>query len=160
MYKRNTKSCLRRCILCNKIVCFFSTVFFPALIFCLFLLKCSHALTNYILKHRNDTVKKTKLPMLYICLKLPIKTPRGLLKVVQIESIWRFFCVRIDNLEQVQLTLACLSPLLSIICIWNVSIFSALFLWNKYFTFVDLLTLFFYCILIAANMEEFKGTER
>ena len=132
-------------------------VLFPALIFCLFLLKCSHALTNYILKHRNDRLEKTKLPMLYICLKLPIRTPRGLLKVVQIENIWRFFCVRIDNLEQVQLILACLLPLLSIICIWNVSIFSALFLWNKYFTFVDLLTLFFYCILIAEICKNLKA---
>ena len=61
-------------------------VLFPALIFCLFLLKCSHALTNYIFKHGNDTLKKTKLPMLYICLKLPIRTPWGLLKVVQIEN--------------------------------------------------------------------------
>ena len=78
---------LRRCILSNKIVCFSAMVFFPALIFCLFLLKCSHALTNYILKNRIDTFKKTKLPTLYICLKLAIRTPLGLLKIVQIENI-------------------------------------------------------------------------
>ena len=35
------KSYLSRCILSNKIVCFSFMVFFPALIFCLFLLKCS-----------------------------------------------------------------------------------------------------------------------
>ena len=41
IYECNKKSYLRRCILSNKIVCFSSMVFFPALIFCLFLLKCS-----------------------------------------------------------------------------------------------------------------------
>ena len=62
-------------------------VSFAALIIGLFLLKYSHALTNYILKHRNDTLKKTKLPIFYICLKLAIRRPRRVLKVVQIENI-------------------------------------------------------------------------
>ena len=40
-YECNKKSYLKCCILSNKIVCFSSMVFFPALIFCLLLLKCS-----------------------------------------------------------------------------------------------------------------------
>ena len=37
------KAYLKSCTLFNKTVCFSSMVFFPALIFCLFLLKCSDA---------------------------------------------------------------------------------------------------------------------
>ena len=61
-----------------------------------------------------------KLPNLYIRLKLSIRTPRGLLKVVQSEKMWRCFSLPIDNFEQVsQITLACLSPTLWIFA-WEI----------------------------------------
>ena len=94
----------------------------------IFWCKVVFTLTTYILKHKKDVLKETKLPKLYICYKLAIRTPQGLLKVVQIESMWYWFCVCIDNLEQVsQIILLCLFPPLSIICIWNIAFFSALF---------------------------------
>ena len=87
-------------------------------------------------------------------LKVSNRTPRGLLKVAQRENMQRFFCNRIDNLERVsQIILSCLLPPLSIICIWNAFAFI-----KRYFTFLDLLTLIFYCTLTAANVRDFKGT--
>ena len=78
---------------------------------------------------KNDVLKKTKLPKLYICLKLAIKTPRELLKVVQSENMQCCFCAPINNLEQVpQIILPCLLLPLSIICIWNIPFILALFL--------------------------------
>ena len=85
--------------------------------------------TDCILKHKNDVLKKTELPKLYVCWKLAARTSQELLKVVQSENMRRCFCARIGNLEQVsQIILVCLLPHLSIICLLNVPFFLALFL--------------------------------
>ena len=57
--------------------------------------------TDYVLNHKNDVLQKRKLPKLFICQKLTLRTPWGLLKVVQSENIWRGFYVLTDNFEQV-----------------------------------------------------------
>ena len=48
IYECNTKSYLRHWILSNEVVCFSSMVFFPALIFCLFFLKCSDKHSDWL----------------------------------------------------------------------------------------------------------------
>ena len=52
---------------------------------------------------------------------------------------WNLFSLPLIIITD-QIILVRLLPALSIICKWNVPFFSPLFLWNKYFTFLDLLT--------------------
>ena len=92
-----------------------------------------------------------------------IRTPWKFLKVVQIEIMFKLkshcFCARIDNLEQVsQVILACLLPPLSSICIRLFHSFQHCF-YKRYIShfLICLLTLVFYCALIAANVRDFKG---
>ena len=112
IYDFNKKSYLRLYILSNKIVCFSSMVFFPALIFiCFFSNVLMHTCVHYYWLWK-WCIEKDKTP-----------------EVIQSENMWCRFCARIDNSQQgSQVILACLLPLLSIICIWNVPFFSALFL--------------------------------
>ena len=127
--------------------------------FYLFLPKCSDAhlcsirLITYW--NKNDVLKKIKLPKLYVCLKVSNKDTTGLLRVVQSENIWRCFCVHIDNFKQVsQIYLMCLFPNLSFFCMQQVPYCSALFKKNIV-TYLDLLTLVFYCINCSKFMRRY-----
>ena len=95
-------------------------VFFPALIFiCFFsyVLILTYVHSEWLYIERNDVLKKMKLPKLYICQKLAIGTPRGLLKVVESEILWCYFCALIDNFERVsRITVMCLLPTSCVYC--------------------------------------------
>ena len=131
IYECNTKSYLRRCILLNKIVFFFFDFLYSA-----YFSFVSSQMFGYALVFiPTDYIKiimywrKIKLAKLYICLKLTIRTPRGSLKFVQSENIWRCFCVSIDNFEQVsQIIVIRLWPTSSIFCMQNIPFYSVLFL--------------------------------
>ena len=76
--ERNRKSYLRRCIFSNEIVFFHGFLSCPHYLFVssqMFSCKLVFTLTNYILKHENDVLKKTKLPKL---LKVTNKSTTGI----------------------------------------------------------------------------------
>ena len=56
-----------------------------------------------------------------------------------------------------QITVMCLLPTLSIFSMQNVHSIQHCFIKQILFTFLDPLTLIFYCTLIAANVRDFKG---
>ena len=151
IYECNTKSYLRHSLLLNKVVCFPSMIFFPALIFYLFLLKCSDthlfSLRPIIYWNKNDVLKKKKLLRLYIS-KTSNKNNKG---IVQSENIWRCFRVPNDNFEQVsQITAMCLWPTLSIYCM--------VFIKQLFFLFVDILTHIFIALWLQQMSKVLKAT--
>ena len=128
----------------------FNSHFFVCFFWSALMHTCVHSNWLYILNHENDVLKKIKFPKLYI--KLALGTPRGLLKVVQSENIWRCFCASIDNFEQVsQITIAFLLPTLSIFCMVNVHSIPHCFYKTNIFHIS-----WFYCTLIAADVQDFK----
>ena len=91
------KSYLRRCILFNKIVCFSSMVFFPALIFCLFLLKWSDAglysLPLVIFEPQKWCIEKDKTPEAAYLLKVSNNDTTGIVESYsKWKYVWRSFC--------------------------------------------------------------------
>ena len=71
IYEYNTESYLRHYMFLNEILLFLLMVFFPALIFFLFLLKCSttqlvFSLTNYIMKQKRCIEKDKNSKDVYL----------------------------------------------------------------------------------------------
>ena len=121
-------------------VCFSSIVFFPALIFCLFLLKCSDvhlcSLSLIISWTIKWCIQKYKT--------LEAGTLRGLLKVVQNGNMWRFFMSLLITWTSVTN-----NPRVFIANFENFLhgkrsiLFNIVFIKQIFFTFLDLLTLNF-----------------